>query len=162
MKYVKIIAMAVCLLLSANTKIISQIKSSLYMGVGTGTNLGGILGVGTEIKYDFFSFSAAVGPTILAEHDYNFDVGIKLYSKYNFFGGINYGFIKSDKEWLFNPNMKDYYGFTFSFGYRFTIYRHFYGMGYLGATSDYLTFMSEKEREHILIPRGGFIIGYEF
>ena len=162
MKYVKIIALTGCLLLLGNTNIFSQINPSLYTGVGSPTNLGGILGVGTEIKYDFFSFSAATGLCILSEHDYNFDIGVKLYSKYKFFGGINYGFVRSDEEWLLNPNIKDYYGFTFSFGYRFTIYRHFYGMGYLGVTSDYLTFMSEMERKHVLIPCGGFIIGYEF
>ena len=162
MKYVKIIVMAVCLLLSANIKIISQINPSFYTGVGSYTNLGGFAGIGSEVKYNFFSFNAAIGPCILSEHDYNFDVGIKLYSKYKFFAGINYGFIRSDEEWLFNPNMKDYYGFTFSLGYRFAVYKRFYGMGYLGASSDYLAFMPEEKREHILMPRGGFIIGYEF
>ena len=162
MKYMKIIAMAVCLLLSANIKIISQIKSSLYMGVGTCTNLGSGIGIGTEIKDETFSFSAAIGPGIFTKHSILYDAGIKLYSKQKFFGGINYGFIRSDKEWLFNPDMEDYYGFTFSLGYRFTIYRHFYGMGYLGATSDYLSFMPEEKREHAIIPRIGFIIGYEF
>lgn len=122
--------------------------------------MGGIFGIGGEIKYKSYSFSTAIGPglNMISEHDYNYDVGVKLYSKYNFFGGVNYGFIRT-VGLLLDSNKKDYYAFTFSIGYRGGIYKHFYYMGYLGATSDYLSFMP-KEKE--LIPRIGFIIGYDF
>jgi hypothetical protein len=89
MKYIKVIVVIVCLFLFANTKIFSQINLSLYTGVGTFTNLGGVFGVGSEIKSKSLSFSAAIGPDILGGHYFNYDVGVKLYSKYNFFGGVN-------------------------------------------------------------------------
>ena len=157
----KVITIVACLLLLANTKTFSQIKPSLYTGIGLGTNLGSVVGIGAEIKYDWISFNVAAGPGILAKHSLLYDVGVKLHSKYKFFGGINYGFVRTGGL-LLDPDKHDYYGFTFSLGYRFTIYRHFYGMGYLGATSDYLAFMSKEKREHAIIPRIGFIIGYEF
>jgi len=162
MRYIKIITIVVCLFLSTNTKIFSQGKFSLYTGGGTCTNLGGIFGVGGEIKYKSYSFSTAIGPGLnITEHDYNYDVGVKLYSKYSFFGGVNYGFIRTIGP-LLDSNKKDCYAFTFTIGYRGGIYKHFYYMGYLGATSDYLSFMSKEKRELALIPRIGFIIGYDF
>jgi hypothetical protein len=154
----KIIVMVVCLFLLVSTKIFSQIKPSFYAGVGTFTNLGSLCGIGTEIKHNWVSFNIAAGPGIIAEHIFLYDVGVKLYSKYKFFGGINYGFVRG--ETIFNK--KDYYGFTFSAGYKRNIYKHFYGMGYLGATSDYLSFIPKEKRKYALIPRIGFIIGYEF
>jgi len=151
--------MVLCLF--SNTKIFSQIKPSLYTGVGTFTNLGSFCGIGTEINYNWVSFNVAAGPGILTERVFLYDVGIKLYSKYKFFGGVNYGFVRTDGL-LLDPDKKDYYGFTFSVGYKHIIYKHLYGMGYLGATSDYLSSIPKEKREKALIPRIGFIIGYEF
>lgn len=114
--------MVISLFLLANTKIFSQIKPSLYTGVGTVTNLGSFCGIGAEIKYNWISFNAAVGPGILTEHSLLYDVGAKLHSKYKFFGGINYGFVREEAMLL---EKQDYYGFTFSAGYRWSIYEHF-------------------------------------
>jgi len=174
-KYVLVftlIAIVVCFPLL----VFSQVKPSFYAGWGTCTNLGGVLGFGTEVKYKLLSLNAAVGVghglesgIIFTERKYGVDIGVKIYSKNNFFGGINYGYITTreiDDEipgWFtFSFKTKEYYGFSISAGYRVTIYKHLYGMGYLGVASDYLTFMPEKERERVFIPRFGLIIGYEF
>ena len=151
--------MVACLFLLANTKTFSQINPSIYIGIGT-PNLGGVLGMGSEIKYNCFSVSAAIGMDVFSEHDFNFDIGVKIYSNDRFFGGLNYGHTTSRGGWFNSEN--DYYGFTFSMGYRRTFYKHLYGMVYLGATSDYLTFMPKSKKEKAILPRFGLIFGYEF
>ena len=158
MRDIKVTGMVSCLLLLANTKTFSQIKFSLYTGVGTFTNVGSFCGIGAEIKYNWVSFHVAAGPGIISEHIFLYDVGVKLHSKYKVFGGINYGFVRG--ETIFNK--EDYYGFTFSVGYKGYIDKHLYGLGYLGATSDYLAFIPEKDRKLDILPRLGFIIGWEF
>lgn len=140
---------------------VAQINPSIYTGIGTYTNLGGAVGLGSEIKYKCFSVSAAIGgPRVFTKHDIFFDVGTKIYSNFGFFGGLNYGYITSKDGWFNSKN--DYYGFTVSVGYRQTIYKHIYGLAYLGVTSDYLTFMPNNLMEKKFIPRLGLIFGYEF
>jgi len=156
MKHTKIIIL--CLFISLfGTKTFAQLKSSIYTGIGTVTNLGGIFGIGSEVKYKSVSFSAAMGLEYILEHEYSIDIGIKLYSKHNIFGGINFGYCKSPYP-IYGPTNN----FTFSLGYRRTIYKHLYGLGYLGATSDYWAFMPKEDRKHDLLLRLGLIIGYEF
>ena len=139
----------------------AQIQPSIYTGVGTVTNLGGVTGLGTEIKYNSFSISAAIGgPKVFSENNCNFDIGTKIYSGFGLFGGLNYGYVTSKGGWF--DSKKDYYGFTLSIGYRCTIYKHIFGMAYLGGSSDYLTFMPDNLMDKKFIPRLGLILGYEF
>ena len=163
MKYSKFILL--CLFVSLfGTKSYAELKPSIYMGTGVYTNLGGIFGIGAELKYKSISFNCALGLECLFLRNplYNIDIGVKLYLRENVFGGsvfggVNFGY--SSKPELFWTPINN---FTFSIGYRHTIYKHLYGMGYLGLTSDNLAFMPEKDRKYDLIPTVGIIIGYEF
>ncbi|MDR3339865.1 MAG: hypothetical protein LBT25_07240 [Candidatus Symbiothrix sp.] len=176
MKPIRLFLITFLLLIVSNTIIFSQVKPSVYAGVGTGTNLGGIVGIGGEVKYNFLSLNVAVGNALgeqLPEHHtgaksgFSYDFGCKLYAKFGVFGGINYGLIgaslstKSGQEELhFEKN----YGFSFTVGYRRVIYQHIYGLAYAGLTSD-------KDQNYLLpaffdkrgfLPRMGLIVGYEF
>ena len=104
MKHTKNILL--CLFISLfGTKTFAQLKPSIYTGVGLITNLGGIFGIGAEIKYKSVSFSAATGyENIFGDFDdnnYHIDFGVKLYSKYNLFGGINYVYSKRNSKSIF-------------------------------------------------------------
>jgi len=160
MRTLKIITISACVLLLANTKVFSQIEPSIYTGGGTFTHLGGFCGIGAEIKSNPVAFSVAAGPGIVTKEALLYDVGVKLYTKRNFFGGINYSFVRGELS-IFENNKNTYYGFVVSLGYRFKICERFYGTGYLGAASDYLTFMPEENKKYAIMPRGGFMIGYE-
>ena len=54
-----LVVMATALLFSLQT--MAQIKPSVYAGFGNYTNLGGMVGIGTEIQYKFVSVNAAIG-----------------------------------------------------------------------------------------------------
>ena len=177
MKRTKIIITIAGLLLLANTKAFSQIETSVYAGIGTWTNLGGQRGIGTEIKYKKYSFSFATGGWTTLEYMdetkrlWNLDMGIKFYnSKQNFFLGINYGNIGRVATIVFGDvssgertvEFKNYFRPSFSVGWKFTIYNRFYGIGYVGAASDYLSFLPKDIRIFPVVPSLGFIIGYNF
>jgi hypothetical protein len=159
-----------------NSSAQSQLTSSIYTGIGIGTNLGGMMGVGGEIQYKFLSFNAAVGNALgkpLPQYHtgdkskFDYDFGGKLYTKFGLFGGVNYGLInavlhtKSGQDVL---HFEKTHGFSYTLGYRHTIYKHIYGLTYFGLTS-------KKEANHMFpsffdkrgfMPRIGLIIGYEF
>jgi len=175
MRRTKIITILVSLLLLANSKSFSQVEASVYAGLGTWTNLGGPRGIGTEIKYKTFSFSFATGGWIIMEDVeetkrlWNLDMGVKFYNpKQNFFLGINYGTIGRTATHVFydfynkerTVEFKNYFRPSFSVGWKFTIYNRFYGMGYVGAASDYLSFLPKDQRVFPIVPRFGFMIGY--
>ena len=151
----------------------AQIKPSVYVGWGNYTNLGGTVGIGTEIRYKFISANAAIG------HDYcngafktgsykdmepvgdnpfwGFDVGLKCYFIKGFFGGVNYSLLgkRCLKETQERVKVDNFYGFSFTLGYKWDLY----GMTYLGTTSS-------KEANHWFLggaaPRLGLILGYNF
>lgn len=155
----------------------AQIKPSVYVGWGNYTNLGGTVGIGTEIRYKFISANAAIG------HDYcngafktgsykdmepvgdnpfwGFDVGLKCYFIKGFFGGVNYSLLgkRCLKETQERVKVDNFYGFSFTLGYKWDFYKGLYGMTYLGTTSS-------KEANHWFLggaaPRLGLILGYNF
>ena len=149
----------------------SQIQPSVYTGYGIFTNLGGPVGVGSEFRYKIISFNCAVGiyPVKFSSHTiaqsrFDYDFGLKLYSKYGLFVGINYGIIG---DVLYNVSLdtmryEKIHGFSFTLGYRWSIYYNVFGLVYFGLTSD--------KRENIIdilgnkgfIPRLGILIGYDF
>lgn len=150
----------------------AQIQPSIYSGIGLGTNLGGLAGIGTEIKYKAVSFNFAVGSWLneLPEHTgaqsrLDYDFGIKFYSKLGIFAGINYGIIG---EALYTKKGQDIMhfaktrGFSFTLGYRRNMYKNLYGLVYFGVTSN------ERENQICIfgncsfLPRMGVLIGYEF
>jgi hypothetical protein len=154
----------------------AQLIPSVYTGIGMGTNLGGMMGIGGEIQYKLLSFNVAVGNVLgkpLPEYHtgnkskFDYDLGLKLYTKFGLFGGVNYGLIdaelysKKDQDVL---HFEKTHGFSFTLGYRHTIYKHLYGLTYLGLTSNkevnYLFPPLFDKRESVL--RIGLILGYEF
>ncbi|MDR3218377.1 MAG: hypothetical protein LBU22_05255 [Dysgonamonadaceae bacterium] len=176
MKPKRFILITFLLLIVSNTIIFSQVQSSVYTGIGTGTNLGGLVGIGGEVKYNFLSLNVSVGNLLgeqLPEHHsgakskFSYDFGCKLYSKWGIFGGINYGLLGAalyTKKGQDELHFEKTYGFSFTAGYRRTIYKHIYGLAYVGLSS-------KKEENYVLpaffdergfLPRMGLIIGYEF
>ncbi|GHU72122.1 hypothetical protein FACS189413_14730 [Bacteroidia bacterium] len=157
------------------TKSISQIQPSVYIGVGLGANLGGLAGIGAEIKYDFFSLNVAVGNILgndLLDLDtrditnkFGYDLGVKLYSKMGVFAGINYGLIGAERyskggqeDLFFEKN----YAFSFTAGYRRILYKHIYGSVYAGLTSKKERNLVQVLDTKVFMPRLGLLIGYEF
>ena len=160
------------LLFGLNLSIYSQITPSLYTGIGMGTNIGGTIGIGSEIRYKMVSFNCAIGSWIDefpahtgAKSRFDYDVGLKLYSKYGLFAGTNYGLIgealytKDGQELM---HFEKTHGFSFTLGYRHDIYKNIFGLVYIGLTSDkkenYLTIFGDKT----FFPRLGIIFGYDF
>ena len=168
MKYITTLILLIGLQMNA----FSQITPSIYAGLGRGTNLGGVVGIGTEIRYKIVSFNCAIGSWIDefpshtgAQSRFDYDLGIKLYSKYGIFLGTNYGIIG---EALYAKESQDImyfektHGFSFTIGYRRNIHKNVFGMAYIGLTSNKeentLTISDNKS----FIPRLGIILGYDF
>ena len=145
----------------------AQFTPSVYAGVGTGTNVGGHIGVGSEIRYKIVSVNAAVCPVWKlsknhhpdSESPFGWDVGLKVYPIKGWFLGANYGVISegsgtciecSEEELLF----KKQWGFSFTTGYRWRFYKGLYGMGFVG--------MTDKKGINSFFPRFGFIVGWDF
>lgn len=168
MKTIKKITIICCLLFFQVTAI-AQITPSVYVGGGLNTNLGGRIGIGTEVQYKNISVNAAIGGSFFQKpenHEYvgdnpylGFDVGVKYYFYKGLFGGVNYGVLGKDHDTTEVPNVynvENCYGFSFTVGYKLTFLKRFYGMTYLGITS----------REEVnrffgaIFPRFGLILGY--
>jgi len=139
---------------------------SIYIGTGLGTNLGGTVGVGVEIRIDtLFSFSAAGGKW---RDLYGFDAGIKYYPcRKGLFLGLNYGVIEEAMwtEYLYGQpvtHVEKNYGFSFTAGYRFAIVHGAYLSGFLGITADDEANTVRVFERSGFIPRFGVMLGYEF
>ena len=165
--------LSLILLIGMQCGISAQIKPSIYVGLGMGTNLGGTIGIGGEVKYKSLSFNAAVGSWVGDypahsgdKYRFDYDVGIKLYLKYGLFVGLNYGVIgeamytKKDND--NNIYFEKTHGYSYIIGYKRNIFNNIY-------TSVYLGFTSSKEENHLylfnrqsFIPRMGILIGYNF
>lgn len=168
MKYI----ITLVLLIGFQLNSFSQITPSIYTGFGMGTNLGGSIGLGTEIKYKKVSFNCAIGSWIDefpahtgAQSRIDYDLGLKLYSKYGLFIGANYGIIG---EALYTKDGQDImhfektHGFSFTFGYRKSIYKNIYGLAYIGLTSNKKENTLSIFDDKTFFPRLGIILGYEF
>lgn len=152
--------------------IYAQIQPSVYVGVGLGTNLGGIVGIGTEIKYNLVSVNFAGGSRISEftphtgpQSHFDYDFGIKLYCPLGVFAGVNYGLIGEEMYSLETQDLPNYVktrGFSFTIGYRHILYRNLYASTYLGLTSNknenWLVLFDSKS----IVPRMGVLIGYDF
>ena len=166
------IFICVICLMTIHSKIYSQVTPSIYAGWGLGTNIGGEIGIGSEIKYKMVSFNAAIGSWLGefpahtgAQSRFDYDFGFKLYPYLGTYLGVNYGIIdealytKSGQDLL---HFEKTHGFSFILGYRHSIYKNFYGSGFIGLTSNkkanYFTLFDSKT----LFPRLGIMIGYEF
>ena len=152
--------------------VFSQITPSIYAGLGMGTNLGGAVGIGTEIRYKIVSFNCAIGSWIDefpshtgAQSRFDYDLGLKLHSKYGLFLGANYGIIG---EALYTKDEQDLmhfektHGFSFTIGYRRNIYKNIFGMAYIGLTSNKKENTLAIFENKSFIPRFGIIFGYDF
>jgi len=158
----KLLTFIVLLIVSLNCT--SQVKYSIHTGIGTHTNLGGITGLGFEVKYKEIAFNTSLGtrlgrfperPKFTTGLDYDF--GVKFYSNNHFFLGINYGLIS---EQYYESEFSKYHGFSFTGGYRKEIFTKFYLSLYLGFTSNQdanFPFLNSQ----FIFPRMGLLIGYE-
>ena len=83
--------LALALMLMGGYGAIAQITPSVYAGMGNYTNLGGTVGIGTEIRYKFISANAAIGTAyyhrafdgleIVGSNPWlGFDVGVQIVS----------------------------------------------------------------------------------
>mgnify|MGYP003064442645 CR=1 FL=1 len=158
----------IILLLGLQVASFAQITPSVYVGMGTGTNLGATNGVGTEIRYKMVSANAAVGTAWIKDNGrhhpeshspFGWDVGLKVYPIKGWFLGANYGVISggsgtckdcSEGELLFTKQ----WGFSFTTGYRWRFYKGLYGMGFVGLT--------DKKEINSFFPRFGLLIGWDF
>ncbi len=170
--------MAIAMLCCSSAK--AQITPSVYAGLGNYTNLGGMVGIGTEIKYKFVSVNAAIGYdhcNQVFSHYYagmervgdnpfvGYDIGVKCYFYKGFFGGVNYGLLGKNclQETEERVRVDNFYDFSFTLGYRWHYYKGLYGMAWLGVTSNkdanQFVFVFDSRS---FMPRAGVIIGYEF
>lgn len=175
-----LVIMATALLCCGSAK--AQITPSVYAGLGNYTNLGGMVGIGTEIQYKFVSVNASIGydgcNQVFSKKGYyagkervgdnpfiGFDVGVKCYFYKGFFGGVNYGLLGKYclEETAERVRVDNFYDFSFTLGYKWHYYKGLYGMAWLGVTSNkdanQFVFIFDSRS---FIPRAGLIIGYEF
>ena len=153
----------------------AQITPSVYAGWGNYTNLGGTVGIGTELRYKFISASAAIGTIYYPKKAFEgleivngnpwfgFDFGLKGYVYKGLFAGINYGVLGKYRymETQDRVRVRNLYGFSFTVGYKWHYYKGIYGTAYAGWTSS-------KDANNFLgdlggyIPRVGITLGYDF
>lgn len=149
----------------------SQITPSVYTGSGLGTNLGGLVGIGTEVRYKCISANAAIGGSyffgyenfkLTGDHpNLGFDVGVKCYVFKGLFVGVNYGVVDKhhyQTEEKGVRKVEDVKAFSFTIGHKQNIYKGLYGMAYVGTTN-------MREANVVLdryYPRFGILLGYDF
>lgn len=161
---------ALILLLMGGYGAMAQITPSVYLGVGGFTNLGGGIGVGTEVQYKSISANAAIGAAYFrGSHEkeyvgdnpyFGYDFGLKCYVYKGLFGGVNYGVLLKDHiaESPDVTRVENRKGFTFSLGYKMPFQNSFYGLAYIGLTSDEYA----NRFFNSVMPRIGLIIGRNF
>lgn len=166
------VIMAFALLFSLHA--MAQIKPSVYVGLGNYTNLGGTVGIGTEIRYQFISVNAALGTAytyrafdgleIVSGNPWlGFDVGVKGYVFKGLFVGVNYGVLGKYRymETQNQVRVRDLCGFSFTAGYKWNFYKGLYGTIYAGTTSskDANNFLGDLGGKQL---RAGILLGYDF
>lgn len=166
--------LALALMLMGCYGAMAQIKPSVYVGLGNYTNLGGTMGVGTEIRYKNFAANAAIGTAynngfykdkeiVKGNPWLGFDVGLKYYVYKGLFGGVNFGVLGKyvSMETQERVRIRDMYGFSFTLGYKWHYYKGIYGMAYAGMTSnkDANNFLGDLGG---IQPRFGLTLGYDF
>ena len=174
MKTCKQLFFALVLIMMGGYGAKAQITPSVYVGWGNYTNLGGTVGIGTEIRYKYISANAAIGTaynfgafdgleTVGANPWLGFDVGLKGYVYKGLFAGVNYGVLGKYRymETQDRVRVRNLYGFSFTVGYKWNYYKGIYGMAYAGWTSN-------KDANNFLgdlggyLPRMGITLGYDF
>jgi hypothetical protein len=164
-----------------------SVSPSLYTGFGTGTHLGGLVGVGTEVRVgNHVSASVAVGAwpdgfrgEVGGASPVDFDLGVKVYPFETWvYAGVNYGTI--DAQVVEEPliaagprnlttvvsemRLKKTRGFTFSIGARTPPWRRFYASAFVGVTgnadvNNLNVFADDPDPD--FFPRFGLLLGYE-
>lgn len=161
--------------LLSNVSNAQDLSHSVYVGTATGTNVGGAVGIGTEIILNkHLSGCFAIGsvhPILKEKVDkskFDFDIGLKLYPIKYFYLGLNYGFIDGVySEFGYADGSSNFYyketrGFSFTIGGRTPEYNKFYLSAFLGITSNNNANCYDGIGGKIYTPRIGIIIGYCF
>lgn len=165
-------AFLVLFLLFAGFGLKAQIIPSLYTGIGTYTNLGGQVGIGTEVTWNRkVSACVAVGYSnmnfdmdghIGAHPHRGFDFGLKYYIYKGLFAGVNYGLLdktytETETEGVYQVDNIN--AFKFTVGYRQEFYGILYAMPYIGLTSEDTL---EKIKTKGWHPNLGLLLGISF
>jgi hypothetical protein len=167
------------------------VSPSLYTGFGLGTNLGGLVGVGTEVQVgDYLSASVAVGtwPEAMRTEDlrgpspFDFDVGVKVYpfkTRNWVYAGLNYGVIEEEIISTSAPfpsprsstgsaplltetnRLTKTRGFSFSLGARTPSWNRLYASTFLGVTANGDVNTLSVFDTDAFFPRFGLMIGIE-
>lgn len=171
---IKKLFFALVLILMGSLSAKAQITPSVYAGWGNYTNLGGTVGIGTELRYKFISVNAAIGTAytyrafdgleIVSGNPWlGFDVGLKGYVYKGLFVGVNYGVLGKYRymETQNRVRVRDLCGFSFTAGYKWNFYKGLYGTIYAGTTSskDANNFLGDLEGRQL---RAGILLGYDF
>lgn len=168
-----LVGLVAVLAAGAGPAMAQAVVPSLYLGLGTGTNIGGTVGVGVEVRVArqlAASVALGVWPEALREEAlggdaFDFDVGVKAYPTGRWlFAGINYGIIHAEvstpRAERF-PVLRKRRGFTFSLGLRTPPLRGLYASGFVGVTSDaeanHLTVFDRRT----FMPHFGLMVGVE-
>ena len=137
---------------------------SVYLGFGMGTNIGGLIGAGSELKLNkYFSTNLAIGTAgkIGSEIVYGFDIGIKAYPINFIFLGLNYGLVDAESS---NGVYSEIYALSITAGLRTINFENIYYSIYTGTTTDPKAnkgYCGSLENS-CFGPRFGIMVGYEF
>jgi hypothetical protein len=151
------------------------IVPSVYLGYGTGTNIGGELGIGAAVRIDeYFSASAAVGtwndswPAHTgAQSRFDYSVGLQYYPfRRVLFAGLSYGIVS---EALYTSGVdggqvryhfEKIHGVSFSIGARVRLFRPVHGGAFLGITGNHsVNTFSLFGGEEQFFPQFGVMLG---
>ncbi len=154
-----------------STNLHSQIQPSVYVGAGTCVNLGGIVGVGTEVRHKMFSLNGSVGvlPNRLLSDEgsakIGYDFGLKFYPIYGFFIGANYGINNVIFESQNGQDITDFeclYGVSFTGGYKWNFYANWFVSAYVGCGISKNSHIRLFPKKTIVDPVIGLFFGYNF
>ncbi len=150
-----------------------NLSNSIYLGLGNGPNVGGLLGIGAEIMFnDHWTGTFAIGSIhSLTDEDFeeskfDFDIGLKMYPLEYLYVGINYGYIdyevteKLRSDGFRVRKLEKKRGVSFLIGGRTPRFSNFYLSAYLGITgvgeANHFDVMGDSG----FYPRIGIVLGY--
>lgn len=167
-----------CLAASLLAALPAAAQPTLYTGLGLGTHLGGLVGVGVEVPVTpYAAANAAVGLTAnpaemrrdgIEGVPIGFDAGVKVFPaggsvrshrRVDPFVGLNYGVVNAwygTAEGGGMTPLQTVYAVSYTLGARATVVRRVQLSAYVGATSK----PEENRLFDAFFPRMGVLVGY--
>lgn len=145
-------------------------RHSIYLGTGTGTHIGGVIGVGFDYAFNsYFSGNVALGSIhpMLKEKvnrsKLDFDIGLKVFINAHVYFGVNYGFINYKFAQYNNTvSYKEIRGFSYTFGLKSPEFRRYYLGAFVGVTNNKEANIAKVFNKEYFMPRYGLVLGYTF